>query len=1120
MNIEAQLIQGKVTMKVRAMVDSGATGIFIDADFCTRFGIQTVKRKHPVRLTLFDGSDAGLITHQVKAQLQIDTAEHELTFMVTKLSTYPIVLGLPWLKEFNPKINWAQEEILIGASTSEQKASLQEQVPKELHDFLHVFGEEEARVLPPHREWDCKIDLIEGKPYKKGSIWPLSREELVAQEEWIKEHLEKGFIRPSKSPLSTTTFFVPKKGDSGKLDKIRLVVDYRYLNSITIKNRYPIPLIGNLTDQLKNAKVFTKMDLRYGYHLVRIAEGDEWKTAFATRYGQYEYTVMPLGLCNAPAVFQQMMNEIFFDLLDRGVVIYLDDILVYADNEAELTRLTLDVLKRCNKWSLFVKPGKCAFKVQRVEFLGLIVFPGGLEMDPGKTDAIKTWPPPTNVTELQSFLGFCNFYRRFIKDFSRIARPMNNLTQKTSQWRWTTLQEASFKQLKEQFDKGPVLLHPDPEKQFHVECDASGFAIGGELSQIGEDGRRHPVAFYSKSMQPAERNYDIHDRELLAIVRCFQQWRHYLLGAKYQVVIKSDHKNLEIFRSTKVLTPRQVRWAEFLSWFDFVIVHQPGKESARTDALSRRADHRPTDKPELVHRIFDDEQFLHAVMTVVYEDEAALLEGIRHITIHDDKVAPYIEFITKSKVKALEGYTWDGRYLRRNGRIYVPEDEDLRHTALHLFHDTRMAGHRGPKATLELISRKYYWPGLAKQVDDYVAGCDTCQRVKAFTHAPYGPLEPLKTPDRKWTHISYDFITGLPLCEGKDAILVVVDRFSKGAHFIPCTTQETGESTARLFLDNVWKLHGTPEDAVSDRGTQFNNHFLKRLYELLGIHPSFSTAYHPQSDGQTERVNQILENYLRNYVSHRQDNWVELLPLAEWSYNNHASSTTGQSPFMLWYGEHPQFHPGAAREERVPAAEELAKKIKDISEETKAMINIAQEWHKEQADKRRTEEPEWQIGDKAWLSRKNIPTDRPSEKLDYRRLGPYEITEKIGTRAYRLKLPPTMKIHDVFHVSMLEKVTKDNFNREPVPLPPVVVEGEEQYEVEEILNSRMFNRRFEYLVRWKGYGLGEASWEPSTNVQNAKEEIERFHEKNPLALKPKESGTTTRAGRTTQKTRR
>jgi hypothetical protein len=367
------LIQNKISLVVDAMIDSGATGLFIDKEFAKKIGLKLWKKPRPIKLTLFGGSKAQDITHQAFADLNIRGFTQKLKFEVTTLSHFAIVLGLPWLREYNPNIDWKNEviefkeegivlagtgsaeyldifsefrndDLTLGASNIEP--GLEESVPRELHKYLDVFSEQEAKELPPHRPWDMKIDLMEeSRQDHKAGIYNIGPEELKAQKEWIDEHLAKGFIRPSKSQMTTSTFFVKKKDDLGKMTNIRLVVDYRFLNSITVKDRYPIPLIGNLTDQLGKAKVFTKMDLRYGYHLVRIAEGDEWKTAFSTRHGQFEYTVMPLGLCNAPVVFQRMMNTIFYDMLDKGVVIYLDDILLYAEDEEELTRLTLEVLK-------------------------------------------------------------------------------------------------------------------------------------------------------------------------------------------------------------------------------------------------------------------------------------------------------------------------------------------------------------------------------------------------------------------------------------------------------------------------------------------------------------------------------------------------------------------------------------------------------------------------------------------------------------------------------------------------------------------------------------------------------------------------------------------------------
>lgn len=479
------------------MIDSGATGLFIDEEFVRKMGLKTHKKRRPSPLSLFDGTKVKDITEKVYLNLHLRGMVQKLACDVTVLSHYAIILGLPWLKTYNPHIDWRNEiieisedgELALHGTTPDQ--AVKDVVPREYHEFLDVFGEEEAKELPPHRPWDMKINLVpRAQTDHRVGLYPLNEEQLRAQKEWIDEHLEKKFIKHSESPMTTSTFFVKKKDDAGRQTKMRIVVDYRYLNNMTIKDRYPIPLIGNLTDQIGKAKFFTKMDLRYGYHLVRIAKGDEWKTAFSTRHGQFEYRVMPLGLCNAPSVFQRMMNTIFYDLLDKGVIVYLDDVLIYTETEEELEKLTKEVLKRLREHKLFVKPGKCRFKVQRVDFLGVIIIPGSIEMDPGKVDAIKEWPVPTKIKEMQSFLGFCNFYRRFIPNYSHLSRPLHELTKKNSNWEWKERQQTAFLKIKDQFVNGKVLTLPDPAKPFFVECDSSGYAIGGELSQLDENGRR------------------------------------------------------------------------------------------------------------------------------------------------------------------------------------------------------------------------------------------------------------------------------------------------------------------------------------------------------------------------------------------------------------------------------------------------------------------------------------------------------------------------------------------------------------------------------------------------------------------------------------------------------
>jgi len=344
---------------------------------------------------------------------------------------------------------------------------------------------------------------------------------------------------------------VPKPHRRG----LRLYVDYRALNRITIPNRYPLPLMQELQDRVQGAQWFTKMDLKNGFHQIRIKEGDEWKTAFRTRYGLFEFQVMPFGLTNAPSTFQDMMNHVLSDMLDVGVLAYMDDILVYADTEEGHDRTVKEVLKRLQNNGLAISPEKCVWKTTEVEFLGYVIGRNGIRMSDDKVQAVLHWKTPESLTEVQSFLGFANFYWRFILDYSRVGRPLTELTKKESgkEWAWNQEAEAAFRELKNRFTTAPVLAHFDPREPVIIETDASDFALGAVLSQRSKEGRLHPVAFHSRKFQPAEINYEIHDKELLAIVDAFKHWRRYCEGVTHQVQVFLDHHNLEYFTTTKVL---------------------------------------------------------------------------------------------------------------------------------------------------------------------------------------------------------------------------------------------------------------------------------------------------------------------------------------------------------------------------------------------------------------------------------------------------------------------------------------------------------------------------------------------------------------------------------------
>ena len=452
---------------------------------------------------------------------------------------------------------------------------------------MDVFGKEKFDQLPPKRPWDHAIELKEGaEPARAARPYHLTTTEQDVLDDFLNENLQTGRIRPSKSPWAAPLFFVKKKGG-----KLRPVQDYRKLNALTIKNKYPLPLISELLSSLGAAKIFTKLDIRWGFNNVRIREEDCQKAAFLTNRGLFEPTVMFFGLTNSPATFQTIMNEIFRELIMKGKVkAYIDDILIYTETLEEHRKIVEQVLDILRTNGLFLNPEKCEFEKDQVEYLGVIIGKGEAAMDPVKLRGITEWSIPKKLKDVQSFIGFCNFYRKFIKGFSTITRPLHELAKKNQPWQWTKLEQDAFDSLKEAIATAPVLRIPDAEGRFKVEADASNFATGAVLSQE-HDGEWYPVAFQSESMDQAQRNYTIHDKEMLAVIRALEEWRHWLLGAKEPFEIWTDHKNLEYFMTAQNLNRRQARWNQFLAEFDYVLKHRPGKTMLKADALSRRSDH-------------------------------------------------------------------------------------------------------------------------------------------------------------------------------------------------------------------------------------------------------------------------------------------------------------------------------------------------------------------------------------------------------------------------------------------------------------------------------------------------------------------------------------------------
>ena len=943
-------------------------------------------------------------------------------------------------------------------------------------------------------------------------MYSLSPSELEALRIFIDENVRSGFIKPSNSPHGAPILFVKKKDGS-----LRLCVDYRGLNKITKKDRYPLPLISDLLDTPRKARLYTKIDLRHAYHLVRVADGEEWKTTFRTRYGSFEWLVMPFGLSNAPAVFERFMNDIFSDLLDVCVIVYLDDILIYSDDMSQHKKHVKEVLRRLRQHGLYANAEKCEFHKDTVEYLGFILSPNGLLMSKEKVQTIIDWPEPRKVKDVQSFLGFANFYRRFIFGYSEITIPLTRLTRKNAPWNFDSNCRAAFEKLKEEFTHAPVLTHWIPDAKIILETDASDYALAAIFSVYTPDGEIHPVAFHSRSFNPAELNYDTHDKELLAIFEAFKHWRQYFEGSGTPIDVVTDHKNLEYFATTKLLTRRQARWSEFLSQFNMVIRFRPGKLGAKPDALTRRWDvYRKggnsdfaTANPSNFRPIFTEEQLttsLHAtalaipiIWNAIIMDIEQLHNIIRSSLTLDPLSAAHLPTPTAPN------WTLDeSGLLRQYNRIYVPDVNDLRLKVLQYNHDHILSGHTGQNKTLELIRREYVWPNLRTFVQHFCNSCTTCKRSKVPRHKPYGLLKQLPVPERPWNSISMDFIEHLPESDGHTALLVIVDRLSKQGIFIPTVDEITAPELARLFVIHVFSKHGVPSHVTCDRGSEFVSHFFRSLGIALDMKIHFTSGYHPEGDGQTERLNQTLEQYLRIFCNYQQDNWSQLLPLGEFAYNNAPSASTGTSPFFANKGYHPNITVHPERELASQRAREFVVDLDELHTELRTQLAAAQKHYQGPADRRRMPAPDFKVGEQVFVKAENIRTTRPSKKLSEKNLGPYDIIARPGTHSVTLRLPDHLRaIHPVFHVSQLEPATPNQIPNRTQPPPPLIeISGEDEYEIAAILDSKIDNRRrckLLYFVRWAGYeGTDEEnSWLPATELEHAQELLSDFHARYP-----------------------
>jgi len=1164
--------------QVVCLVDSGASGNFISCGFAKQHSLHlhSLPSDHTSRVTLADGSQQSAVGVLKGVELHLQSYSTSLDLVAIPLSGYDVILGMPWLEDANPIIDWRRKTIQvkqgeeihsissdssihllshveldrairrkqvdsvqaiwmrkIEEDLTEEVATVHHPTPSEsavssipinaaeeknnsskepvewtearqqlLHEYRDVFPADLPSGLPPARSVDHRIELKPGSAPTNRPTYRMSPTELDEVKKQIDQLMESGFIRPSKSPFGAPLLLVKKKDGT-----MRMCIDYRALNDITIKNSYPLPRIDELFDRLQGAKIFTKIDLRNGYHQIRIYSSDVEKTAFRSRYGHFEFLVLPFGLTNAPATFMQLMHDIFRPLLDRSVLVFIDDILVYSNNIEDHRQHVREVLELLRKNQLYAKASKCELFKSRVEFLGHVIDDSGLHMMEDKVEAILKWPPLKSVSEVQSFIGLVGYYRKFIRMFSEIAAPLTQLTQKEKTFEWTGTQQQAFDALKKKVSEHPVLILPNPRLPYLVTTDASGFAVGATLSQ--DQGRgNQPIAFLSKKLLPAESNYPAHEQELLAIIVALKTWRHYLLGAKFNVA--TDHRSLIYLQTQPHLSARQTRWLEFLQQFDFTTEYKEGRTNVVADGLSRRPDHKSDSAaPPVV---------VNVVSSSSIEVGANLREAIVQSYAADKECSELVAMTSGSDSSRSDSRVrlQGGLLVNDSQRIIVPSSAaSAKAMIFHECHDAPLGGHSGAAKTIDRIARRFIWKNMNEDIRSYVTTCLLCQMNKPSHQLPMGLLQPLPCPDRPWHTVSMDFIVALPKTrQGHDSTIVVMDKLTKWAIYIPTLTTDDAPTVARHFFQHVVRHHGVPSAIISDRDAKFTSVFWRSLWGQLGTQLHMSTAFHPETDGQTERQNRTLEEALRAYVNYKQDDWDEHLVSLELAYNCSVQRSTGFSPYYLNYGYDPHLPIDAAmnpsRVSNNPTAADRIQQLHDAIRMAKKNIAEAQHRQAHYANLKRRE-VQLVVGQKVLLSTQHLALkdkDR-TKKLLPRFIGPFFVKRIISPVAYELELPSTMRIHPVFHVSKL-KILKP---RDPVSFPasaaadpnhvsrppPELIneDGEEEWEVEKIVNHRTIKQkhnrqRIEYLVSWKGYPEWEMTWEPASHLKHAARAIATY----------------------------
>ena len=1157
-----------------ALVDTGASASFVHRRWVEQHkDLRISKRNVPYRVTFADGSSTRIdeVVHVKRLTVFDQSASCDL--IVMDELRYDMVIGLPWLCaagvtiEFGPTVKWAGRPVLETNAQDAKEATRQllataaldreygNRVQRLLAKYATVF----AKQLPKRAESTLGRSFAYELKLEPGVQHPFvererrrSPEDIKVMIDTVKEMEEAGMVEDSESAWSSQVVLVKKK-DGTK----RMAIDYRRLNAATIPMTEPIPLPEVMFAHLQGARIFSKMDLLKGFWQIPVKKGSRPYLAFATPLGLKQPTRMPFGIRNAPAVFQREMQRVLKDKLYKGVMVYIDDILIYSATADEHEVLVEWVLRRLQEEGYYAHPDKCEFFRHEVEFLGHVISAAGVAVQQHKVQRVREWPVPQTKKDVKSFLGMTGYYRKFIESYSRVAVPLTNLTADDVKWKWTAEEQDAFQVLKDALCKAPILAHADPAKPYVIQTDASAFAIGGFLAQNQSDGSLRPIAYWSRKLNGAETRYSATERELLALVEAVDEWRVYIEGSPHSVILRSDHRPLMWLNSKPDLSSRLFRWVERLDGHAFRIEHVAGKANNIADALSRRADMDDgivADSTTIGERVqvelaattrsaarkaqqaaapvipFPPQPSNAVPVEVAAEDE---IEPVTEVP-PDERVGQQEEkkadvdltptpsasddvHLDEFKAKlqaAAQADEWYKELLneqepsdgleRRDGLLWskstkvlwVPDDRTLKTQLVERYHDA--AGHFGQKRTVKKICDLFYWSGIRDEVEDYCRSCEVCAAHKSSNQLPAGLLRPLPIPDEPWQVIGIDFVGPLPLSkEGYDFIMTVTDKFSKYLLLAACRTTIDMPQAARLLLNMLLPQHAMPEAIISDRDPRFTGSMWAEAMRTLGIKLKTSTAYHPQTDGQTERANRTMQTTLAMYAEKRPKDWPDFLQTVAAAYNDTVHESTGQEPARI-LGRNTRDRAMMSallgdtrlRQVRSEEARKLLDGLKSTWEEARERLIRQRARMKLHADTKRREVT-YQPGDLVLLSTRNLRM-RGGRKLKAKWIGPFQVTEVLGGGlSVKLDLPEQYsRLWHTFHIENVKAYHESKLTwpgrKQPPRALPRLVKGKKQWDVERVLDKTVEEEEDEdgqkvmttwYLLKWKNCGDDQNSWQ-------------------------------------------